>query len=212
MCHDEFDAICEDHKLHNLVSVEEQEVKARNLKQRTLGIFRLIAELYKKAILPEKIMLQIVSDLFWEESASPKTVPHEDFLEALCDLFMAAGKHMKETASELSYKKLSGVLNWLTELRENQQVSSRTRFMIRNVIELRSNNWQPRHLMTQAKKLEEIRVEAEQYPDIAFSGTVHTVLKSDESYLSPQLRFEREKDAGAGLRNPVRDGEFSSCA
>lgn len=59
------------------VAEEQKEATARTAKMRTLGNIRLIAELFKKSVVPEKIVLVCVQDLMGD----PKQEPSENNVE-----------------------------------------------------------------------------------------------------------------------------------
>lgn len=59
------------------VAEEQKEATARTAKMRTLGNIRLIAELFKKSVVPEKIVLVCVQDLIGD----PKQEPSENNVE-----------------------------------------------------------------------------------------------------------------------------------
>ncbi|CAM8976332.1 unnamed protein product [Rhodiola kirilowii] len=52
--------------------------------------------------------------------------------------------------------------NWLKELTTNKELAPRLRFMVRDVIDLRANDWGPRRKEVKAKTISEIHAEAEQ--------------------------------------------------
>lgn len=54
-----------------LVPEEQKEAVARGAKMRTLGNIRLIAELFKKSVVPEKIVHMCVSDLTGDAKQEP---------------------------------------------------------------------------------------------------------------------------------------------
>lgn len=170
-CNDEFDATIQSQASLRSLSGEDREENERRVKLRMLGNIRLIAELYKKRIVPEKIMYQIVSDLMGDAKANP----HEDFIEALCELFSIAAKQLEDDAAASpkgkNREKLEGFFTRLRALGDDpRKLSPRVRFLVKDLLELKTSGWRPRREALQAKKLDEIRAEAEQSLGITLPG------------------------------------------
>ena len=125
------------------------------LRRRAVGTVRFIGELYKIDMLTGKIMRSCMNLLLDVDVISEET------LECLCKLLTTVGEKME--LKDAHKEDLGDYFKRLHEIQHKKSLktSSRIRFMIQDVIDLRRNRWQPRRQDFVQKTIQQIQREAD---------------------------------------------------
>ncbi|KAK9065448.1 hypothetical protein SSX86_014847 [Deinandra increscens subsp. villosa] len=137
-------------------SEEEREEKRVKARRRMLGNIRLIGELYKKRMLTERIMHECIKKLL---GSNQNPNPDEENIEALCKLMSTIGEMIDHPRAK---EHMDVYFDMMFNLSNNMNLSSRLRFMLKDAIDLRKNNWQQRRKVEGPKKIEEVHRDAHQ--------------------------------------------------
>nr|XP_046263507.1 eukaryotic translation initiation factor 4 gamma 1a isoform X3 [Scatophagus argus] len=129
------------------VELEEARDKAR---RRSLGNIKFIGELFKLKMLTEAIMHDCVVKLLKNHD--------EESLECLCRLLSTIGKDLD---FEKAKPRMDQYFNQMDKIIKERKTSSRIRFMLQDVLDLRKNNWVPRRGDQGPKTIDQIHKEAE---------------------------------------------------
>ncbi|VDH90680.1 translation initiation factor 4G [Mytilus galloprovincialis] len=126
-------------------------VTKTNARRRSLGNIRFIGELFKLKMLTETIMHECVFKLLNSKD--------EESLECLCELLRTIGKKID---SEKAKPRVDQYFQRMHKVVAEKKTSSRVKFILQDVIELRMNNWVPRRDKSNQKSIEQIHKEAQQ--------------------------------------------------
>lgn len=111
-------------------------------RRRSIGNIKLIAELYKLNMLNAKIMFSCFHNLLKHQ--------HEEYIECLCALITNIGLNLtnaikSKSADQMdSFESIFSQLQAIYNDKSPLKVSSRIRFMILDLLDLRKNGWVPR--------------------------------------------------------------------
>ncbi|XP_016915134.2 eukaryotic translation initiation factor 4 gamma 3 isoform X4 [Apis cerana] len=172
------------------LALEEEE---RRTRIKSVGNIRFIGELYKQGMLTTKIMHRCIKELLIQSD--------EDSLECLCKLLTTVGKDLESKVSPEEMQDYFNKMQDIVARRGHGKISSRIRFMLQDVIDLRANNWIPRRDDSNPKTIDQILKEADsERLDSQLSNTPLNTPRKDER------TSDRKRNRGVG---PTDDGGWS---
>ncbi len=124
-------------------------------KRRGLGLVKFIGELFKLGMLTERIMHECVKKLVDYEG-----MPDEAEVESLTSLLRTIGRQLDDPASK-GQGRMDIYFERIKTTMELPELPSRLKFMLMDVIDLRSKGWVSKEDNKGPKTITEIRVEAE---------------------------------------------------
>ncbi|CAB1442508.1 unnamed protein product [Pleuronectes platessa] len=119
-------------------------------RRRSLGNIKFIGELFKLKMLTEAIMHDCVVKLLKNHD--------QESLECLCRLFSTIGKDLD---FEKAKPRMDQYFHQMDKIIKEKKTSSRIRFMLQDVLDLRKCNWVPRRGEQGPKTIDQIHKEAE---------------------------------------------------
>ncbi|RLN02202.1 hypothetical protein BBJ28_00001270 [Nothophytophthora sp. Chile5] len=145
---------------------------AMRAKAKMLGNIRFIGELFKVDLIKVgEAASSILRCIFYllgleliageagqEVQAQAVRFPDEEDLEALCKMLATVGKKLDQPKTKMIMKI---IILRMVELSENDKLPSRARFLIKDLLEMRDHQWEPRRKEMQQKTLDEVRREAQ---------------------------------------------------
>ncbi|XP_030632685.1 eukaryotic translation initiation factor 4 gamma 1-like [Chanos chanos] len=139
----------EEERQRLMEELEEAKDKAR---RRSLGSIKFIGELFKLKILTEPIMHDCIVKLLKNHD--------EKSLECLCRLLSTIGKDLD---FEKAKPRMDQYFNQMEKIIKERKTSSRIRFMLQDVLDLRRCNWVPRHTDPGPKITEQVHKELQEH-------------------------------------------------
>ncbi|XP_048659959.1 eukaryotic translation initiation factor 4 gamma 1 isoform X5 [Marmota marmota marmota] len=131
--------------------LKEELEEARDIaRRRSLGNIKFIGELFKLKMLTEAIMHDCVVKLLKNHD--------EESLECLCRLLTTIGKDLDFAKAK---PRMDQYFNQMEKIIKEKKTSSRIRFMLQDVLDLRQSNWVPRRGDQGPKTIDQIHKEAE---------------------------------------------------
>eukprot|EP00397_Hematodinium_sp_SG-2012_P025866 GEMP01027060.1.p1 GENE.GEMP01027060.1~~GEMP01027060.1.p1 ORF type:complete len:501 (+),score=76.30 GEMP01027060.1:77-1579(+) len=137
-----------------VASHEELENVVVRTKKRLTGLMKFIAHLYLRELLSNKIIREVGLHLVFHH-----TLPEEHYVECFCILLKNIGATFDSTPVGKDYMNTFNLR--LTELCDSGHYSSRIKFFINDLWELRGNKWIDTRAMAQVQTKESIRAHKE---------------------------------------------------
>ncbi|XP_049324210.1 eukaryotic translation initiation factor 4 gamma 1-like isoform X2 [Astyanax mexicanus] len=127
---------------------EELEEAKNKARRRSLGNIKFVGELFKLRMLKDSIIHHCVAKLLKDEA--------EESLECLSKLLSTVGKD----ADEKDKTRMDHYFTEIEEIVRARKTSSRIRFMLQDLLDLRRNKWVPRRADLGPKTIDQIHKEA----------------------------------------------------
>lgn len=136
-------------KKKELILLLEEDDRRDRLK--SVGNVKFIGELFKEQMLTANIMVRCLQNLIDKIE--------EENLECLCKLLITIGKDL-EVTKKINLDSFFDKMQSIVDTKRNK-ISSRVRFMLQDVIELRCNKWVPRRTDLKPTTMKQVQTEAE---------------------------------------------------
>ncbi|KAG8236987.1 hypothetical protein J437_LFUL016898, partial [Ladona fulva] len=126
----------------------------RRIRRHSVGVTRFIGELYKIGMINQSIMVTCIKELLKSGD--------EESLECLCELLTIIGKFLEESLEKKTAPGMGNTpninvyFNKMENIVSERKTSSRVRFMLQDVIDLRNRKWVPRRNEANQKKIDEM--------------------------------------------------------
>uniref|UniRef100_A0A8D0AE28 Eukaryotic translation initiation factor 4 gamma, 1a n=1 Tax=Sander lucioperca TaxID=283035 RepID=A0A8D0AE28_SANLU len=163
------------------LKVELQDFKDK-ARRRSMGNIKFIGELFKLKMLTEAIMHDCVVKLLKNHD--------EESLECLCRLFSTIGKDLD---FEKAKPRMDQYFNQMDKIIKERKTSSRIRFMLQDVLDLRKSGWVPRRGDQGPKTIDQIHKEAE--------------MEEHREQIKVQQQLLSKKEGGGGERGGGRTSQ-----
>ncbi|XP_016420061.1 eukaryotic translation initiation factor 4 gamma 3-like [Sinocyclocheilus rhinocerous] len=160
---------------------EELEEAKDKTRRRSTGNIKFIGELFKLKMLTEPIMHDCVVKLLKNHDG--------ESLECLCRLLTTIGKDLD---FEKAKPRMDQYFNQMEKIVKERKTSSRIRFMLQDVIDLRLHNWVSRRADQGPKTIEQIHKEAK-LEEQEEQRKVHQQLLSKDIKRRPDQRDQRSQ-------------------
>jgi len=192
-------------------------------RKRSLGIMKLIGELYRLNMLKGFIMVNCINRLISDPT-------EDENLECLCMFLRTVGQKLEGELAmrkEEHMKKFNEHFLTLQTIVNEKKVSSRVRFLIQDIIDMRNKNWQERsiHKDNKPKTIDQIHEEAARQEERNQQEHLqHLAMRNErrrrEGELAPQSRRSQQGQTQQelskiqqildGMRNLQSSGQVDS--
>ncbi|KAM4743217.1 eukaryotic translation initiation factor 4 gamma 1-like isoform 2-T2 [Anableps anableps] len=167
--------------------IEELEEAKDKARRRSLGNIKFIGELFKLKMLTEVIMHDCIVKLLKNHD--------EESLECLCRLLSTIGKDLD---FEKAKPRMDQYFNQMEKIIKERKTTSRIRFMLQDVLDLRRNNWVPRRGDQGPKTIDQIHKEAEMEEHREQMKVQQALISKKESGGGPGGRMGERGPGGRG--------------
>ncbi|EGG23342.1 type A von Willebrand factor domain-containing protein [Cavenderia fasciculata] len=127
-----------DRSKFDTLSKEDRDEEEFIIKRRFLGNIKFIGELYKHSVLAESIVLNYCVAKLLEKANTHV----EDTIEGMAKLISNIGKKLDADPSKPG---LAGVFSQVRQLSENEKLTSRARYLLLDLLDLRAGRWEPKN-------------------------------------------------------------------
>jgi len=148
-------------------------------KKRISGLMKVIAHLYLRDLFGNKVIREVALHLIFR-----KQTPEEHYVECFCVLVKNIGATLDSSANGRDY--VTTFLSRLEEILSTGQYSSRIRFFVLDLTELRTNKWIDKRGQVQVQTKEAIK-EARNKPEGA-TPFVQQVAGARPAYIKEQMQ------------------------
>lgn len=157
-------------------------------KNRRMGNIRFVGELFKMKLVPARVMYDCISEILLTRDAEGeftewKAAPDDADIELLCHLLRTVGKMLDESNKSGCEGQMDNFFQRLLQLSTDKAISSRMRFALIELIELRLSKWVERREVEKPQTIEEIHAAAAAEEDFKAGGG------SGKMTSNPNLRF-----------------------
>ena len=201
---------------------DEKDNEDSKAKRRMLGNVKLVGHLFTRKVINQKIVLVCVQQLLSGNiQGTAGTSVHENCIECACELLSLTAKLLGEMPKAVPL--VESYFSKLNDLAIEPNLSSRVRFVIKDVQELKRAKFVPRKEAVTAKTISEIHAEAQAELGIAvmpdslaksFAPLSGMITKADEvQELLPALRGGDEGwdiSAGKSESNIIDGSKYSA--
>ncbi len=196
--------------------MEEFAEKRIKMKRRMVGNILFIGELYKKELLKENIIHKCCCKLLNAKITEKGTCcfinsdVDEEHLECLCKLLTTTGKKVSSAKQGKRVAEYFRLLDKICKDKDKRRVSSRIIFMVRDLSDLRANDWTPRHKVEKAKTLDELHKQAASDERNKLLGGMGGRNDSGRSLSRPQSIRDRDYERDRERDRIRQGGSFNS--
>jgi len=130
-------------------------------RKRYVGHMKFVGQLFRVSLLSDKIIHYALGQLFGDTNETDGI--DEDSVQCLCTLMTTIGYQLETAAAKKAEhgKLMKSHLKAIKALSENKAVSSRIRFMCKDLLEMRDHGWNARREEEKAKTIAQIHKDIE---------------------------------------------------